>query len=96
MSKGERTKAELIAVGLQVWRDQGIERVTVTRCASLVGVTHAAALYHFKTASAFRVAVAEQAVRSRDPVIVPQLITTGHDAVASFTPEERRAYLHNL
>lgn len=96
MGKGARTRAEILAVGLQVWRERGMERVTCTHVASLVGVTHATCLYHFKTTEGLRNAIAAEAVRQRDSIIVPQLITTNHIAVMGMSDAMKRVYFANL
>lgn len=94
MSKGERTKAEIVQIGLQVWRETP-NRVNASHIASLVGITHAAVIYHWGTAAQLRMAIAEHAVKVRDPVIVPMLITSGHPAVAHMSESEKMEFLAN-
>jgi AcrR family transcriptional regulator len=96
MTKGERTRASIIAIGMQVWREQGFERVTATRVASLVGITHGAVLYHFKSTDGMRDAIAAHAVWKGDSIIVPQLIAARHPATAQMDNVERSTYLSRL
>lgn len=91
-SHGAKVKAAIIATGLDLWRADPAT-VSARKIGQRVGMTHSACLYHFGTAEALRAAIAAEAVRLGDPVIVPQLITARHPATASLTPAQRAAYL---
>lgn len=96
ISKGARTRAELITVGYNLWREKGMEAVTATRTGSLVGVTHAACLYHFKSTALLRDAIAAHAVALRDPIIVPQLLAIKHPVTANMSQAEKMDHLKKL
>lgn len=95
MSKGARTKAEIVEVGLQVWRETP-DKVNANHIASLVGITHGAVLYHFRTVDALRNAIAEHAVRIGDCTVIPMLLAAKHPATAGMTAETKAAYLSSL
>lgn len=96
VTKGARTRAEIISVGLKLWREHGAERVTASRVAGLLGITHGACLYHFGSTSGMRDAIAAHAVRAEDGIVVPQLIAIRHPAVAHFTLADKASYLNTL
>jgi AcrR family transcriptional regulator len=81
---------------MQLWREQGLERVTATRVASLVGITHGAVLYHFDSTDGMRDAIAAHAVWKSDTVIVPQLIAMRHPSTAHMDNVERSAYFSRM
>lgn len=87
-SHGERRKASILQIGLQHWPD-----VSARRIAGALGMTHSAVLYHFKDIAGLRAAIAAEAVRVGDPLIVPMLIAARHPAVASMGAEQRQKYL---
>lgn len=91
-SHGARVKAAIIATGLDLWRSDP-SSVSARKIGQRVGMTHSACLYHFGTAAALRDAIAAEAVRIGDPVIVPQLITARHPATARLTPDQRASFL---
>lgn len=91
-SHGARVKAAIIATGLDLWRIDPAS-VSARKIGQRVGLTHSACLYHFGTADALKDAIAAEAVRLGDPVIVPQLITARHPATAALSPESRAAFL---
>lgn len=95
MSKGERTKAEIVQIGLQVWRETP-DRVNASHIASLIGITHAAVLHHYKSSGKLRTAIAEHAVRTGDPIVIPMLLAARHPAVSHMTTEQKAAYLGSL
>lgn len=86
---GERVKASILAAGLRMWRDtrECPSARAVGRC---VGLTHSAVLYHFPS---LRSAVASEAVRTGDAVIVPQLITAHDPAADALSEADRRRFL---
>jgi len=89
---GAKVKAAIIAAGLVLWRDDPAT-LSARKIGQRVGMTHSAILYHFGSAEALRHAIAVEAVRIGDQVIVPQLITARHPAVAALTADQRAAYL---
>lgn len=91
-SHGARVRAAIIAAGLDLWRKDPAS-VSARKIGLRLHMTHSACLYHFGSAHALKQAVAEEAVRLRDPVIVPHLIVTGHPAAAALTAIDRAAYL---
>lgn len=95
MSKGQRTRESIVLVGLQVWRENP-DRVTMSHVGSMVGITHAAVAYHFKSSDKLRNAIAEHAVRTGDPVVVPMLLASRHPATASMTAQQKAPFLQSL
>lgn len=95
MSKGARTRESIILIGLQVWRENP-EHVNMSRIASRIGITHAAVAYHYSSAEAMRDAIAEYAVKVRDPVVVPMLLAARHPATAAMTAEQKAPFLQSL
>ncbi len=89
---GEKMKARIIAAGLDLWRSDPAA-VTARGIGAALEMTHSAILYHFGTADALKAAVAAEAVRIADPVIVPQLITSRHPAAAGISASERQRFL---
>jgi AcrR family transcriptional regulator len=94
-SHGARVKAAIIATGLDLWRADPAT-VSARKIGQRVGLTHSACLYHFGTAEQLKDAIAREAVRLGDPVIVPQLITARHPTTQFLTPEQRAAFLSHL
>lgn len=92
MRHGDRVKAEMLEVGLQLWRTHPT-LVTARAVGQRMGLTHTAVLYHWKTTGALKAAIAEHAVARRDPVVVPMLIVERHPSVAGLTADERAAFL---
>lgn len=95
VGKGARTRASIVEIGLQVWRETP-EKVNANHIASLVGITHGACLYHFKTVDLLRDAIAQHAVRTGDKIVVPMLLAARHPATAELTTEQKAEYLSNL
>lgn len=92
MRHGDRVKAEMLEVGLQLWRTHS-SLVTARAIGQRMGMTHTAVLYHWKTTGALKAAIAQHAVAVRDPVVVPMLIVERHPSVAGLTADERAAFL---
>lgn len=89
---GERVRSDILRTGLDLWR-QDPASVSARAIGRVLGLTHAGILYHHKGTGALRDAIAAYAVQMRDPVVVPQLIVTGHPAAAALSAAERQAYL---
>lgn len=89
---GERVKASILATGLELWRVDPAW-VTSRRIGRKLQMTHAGVLYHFGDWAALRAAIACEAVRTGDPVIVPQLITTHDPAAGALSDADRRRFL---
>lgn len=92
MTHGERVKASIIEAGLALWRDDPAS-VSARAIGQRVGLSHSAVLYHYGDAATLRSAVAAEAVRIGDAVIVPKLITAKHPAVDDMPGAERSRYL---
>lgn len=92
MSKGARTRESIILIGLQVWRENP-DRVNMSRVASRIGITHAGIAYHFVNTDTMKDAIADHAVRVRDPIVIADLIVKQHRAVANMPEAERMQYL---
>lgn len=95
VGKGARTKASIVEIGLQVWRETP-DKVNANHIASLVGITHGAIIYHFDSVDSLRDAIAEYAVRIGDPIVVPMLIAARHPSTSGLTAEQKAAYLSSL
>lgn len=93
LSHGERVKASILAHGVALWRDRGEACVTARQIARGIGKTHAAVLYYFADAETMKAAIASEAMRLGDPVIVPQLIASRHPAASSLSVEDKRRFL---
>ena len=92
---GERVRASILATGLELWRDDPTA-VSARRIARTLGMSHCNVLYHFKSASALKDALAVEAVRVGDAVVVPQLIAARHAAVADLPPADRERFLSGV
>lgn len=88
---GERRKAAIIDCGLALWRNG--ELVSARRIGKMIDMTHSAVLYHFGNADGLRSAVAQEAVRIGDTVIIPMLIATKNPAVNDMPGSVRARYL---
>lgn len=91
-SHGERVKAAILAAGLALWRDDAAA-VSARKIGARLDMTHSAVLYHFGDVDGLRSALAAEAVRIGDVVIVPQLIASRHPAAATLGEAERRRFL---
>jgi AcrR family transcriptional regulator len=89
---GERVKASILATGLELWRDNAAS-VSARKIGQRLGMTHGAVLYHFTNADGMKHALAVEAVRTGDAVIVPMLIAAKHPAVCDMPGVERARYL---
>lgn len=91
-SHGERVKASILAAGLDIWRSDAAA-VSARKIGARLDMTHSAVLYHFGDVDALKAALAAEAVRVGDTVIVPQLIASRHPAAAALSDADRRRYL---
>lgn len=91
-SHGERVKRLILTCGIKLWRKDPVT-VSARRIGLMMNMTHGAVLYHFGTADAMKAAIADEAVRLGDDVIIPQLIAAKHPAADALTVEDRRRYL---
>lgn len=89
---GERVKASILSIGLMLWRDDPAT-VSARRIGQRLGLTHGAVLYYFKSADGMKAAIAAEAVRAGDAVVVPMLIASRHPAADCLTVEDRRRFL---
>lgn len=93
-SHGQRTVEGIIATALAIWRETGTPG-TARQIGQRMGLRggHSAVLYHFRSVDALKTAVAHEAVRLGDPVIVPQLIVWKHPAASVLSADDRARYL---
>ena len=89
---GARTKAAILATGLDLWRTDP-QTVSARGIGAMLGLTHSAILYHFGNSKALRDAIAVEAVRAGCEIIIPQLIAIKHPAVAEMAAADRARYL---
>ncbi len=89
---GERVKAAILAEGLALWRDDPAS-VSARKIGGRLGMTHSAVLYHFGGVETMKAAIADEAVRTACPVIVPQLIASRHPAAGALSVADRRRFL---
>jgi AcrR family transcriptional regulator len=89
----ERVKARILAAGLDLWSFDPAS-VSARRIGKRLDMTHGAILYHYANIDALKHAIAVEAVRVKDAVIVPQLIAAKHPAVADLPDAERRRYMN--
>jgi AcrR family transcriptional regulator len=87
MTAGERTKREILEMGVRLWRVDP-SYVTARRIASELQMTHGAVQYHFP-GGALRNAIAYHAVEQGDAKVIAQLILSKHKAVAHFDDAQR-------
>ena len=92
---GARVKAAIIATGLDLWRADPAT-VSARKIGQTLGLTHSAVLYHFGSVDMLKGAIAAEAVRLGDRVIVPGLIVSNHPAAAALTPAQRQGFLIGL
>jgi AcrR family transcriptional regulator len=83
----------ILNAGLKIWRDEGLEKVTLRKIADALNITHPGILYHFKTVAILKNAIAEHAVTKNDKKVIRQLIVSEHKSVAHFNKVERIDYL---
>jgi AcrR family transcriptional regulator len=95
MSHGDKIKAAILAKGLELWRVDP-RAVSARAVANALGMTHGNVRYHFGTSDGMLNAIAQEAVRIKDRVIVPMLITSKHPAVEDMPDAERKRYLSGL
>jgi AcrR family transcriptional regulator len=93
MMQMDKTKASIIKAGMDLWRDGSETDVSSRKIAATIGISHAAVLYWFTSASEMRDVIANAAVVLNDPIIVPKLIVARHPAVANMPAEKRQLYL---
>lgn len=89
---GERRKAMILACGVKLWRNDPAS-VSARRIAGMMKMTHGAVLHYFDNAAAMHRAIADEAVRTGDPVIVPMLIASRHPAADALSATDRRRFL---
>jgi AcrR family transcriptional regulator len=89
---GERKKALILMCGVKLWRADPAS-VSARRIGKMMNMTHAAVLYHFGDIAGLKAAIAAEAVRLGDSVIVPQLIASRHPAAAALSVADRRRFL---
>lgn len=95
MKHGERRKAQILETGLELWRTSPAN-VSARQIAKMLGMTHTAVLYHWKTSDALKLAIADHAIRMRDPIVVPMLIVSKHPAISILSNTERMDYLSQV
>ena len=90
---GEERKIAILQTGLELWKTQGAAAVTARGIGQKLGLTHAGVLYHHGNSDNLKTAIAEYAVRVNDIIVVPQLITINHPAIAHLDQIRRQAFL---
>lgn len=91
MKHGEQVKINILETGMSVWLED-YAKVSASEIARRMGIRHSNVFYHFPKGT-LKQAIAEYAVRVRNPAMIRFLIATGNDAVSILTPEERMAFL---
>lgn len=91
-ARGDATKARLLAVGIICART-GLQHVTHRYIARMAGADHSTVHYHFKTAGELLDAVAVEAVRRGDGMVIARLILDRHASVSPMTPADRLEWL---
>ncbi len=86
-------KQRMIAGGLMICRDRGLDAVTGPAISKMLDISHSYVNHLFDGAEGFRNAVAEEAVKLRDPDIIPCLIAAHHPAATALSQDERVAFL---
>jgi len=92
LTHGQRTRATILTTGLVLWRDDPAT-VSARKIGQRLGMTHGAILHYFANAAAMRDAIAAEAIRTGDAVVVPMLIATRHPAAATLSSGDRRRYM---
>lgn len=95
MKLGERRKAEILDMGLQLWREHR-NAPTARAIAKSLGMSHTIVLYHFKNSEQLNQALAAYAVQHRDPIAVPMLIVARNAATAELSDAEKAAFLRTV
>lgn len=90
---GERSKALIIQTGIALWHEGGVAAVTARGIGKRVGLSHAGVIYHFGGVAELLREVKEEAIRSGDRKIIPQLITAGDPLVAGWSQADRQGWL---
>jgi AcrR family transcriptional regulator len=89
---GDRVKVSILAAGLALWRcNPG--SVSARAIGQRIGMSHSAVLYHYKSSDALKTAIAAEAVRIGDKVIIPMLIASRHPAADTLNANDRRRFL---
>ena len=83
----------ILEAGLKIWRDEGLDKVTLRGIAEALNITHPGILYHFKTVALLKDAIAKHAVYVGDVKVIRQLIVAEHQSVKHFSQSERHKYL---
>jgi AcrR family transcriptional regulator len=91
-SHGERIKGLILITGIKLWR-RDPAAVSARKIGQMMEMTHSAVLYHFGSAADLKDAIAAEAVRIGDAVIVPQLIAARHPAAVALSDADRRRFL---
>jgi AcrR family transcriptional regulator len=89
---GERVKAAILDTGLALWRSDPAS-VSARKIGQRLGMTHGAVLYYFSNAYQMKLAIAAEAIRAGDPVIIPMLIAGKHPAADALSAADRRRFL---
>jgi len=77
----------LILAGMQLLEEEGLEALTLRRCAALAGVSHAAPAHHFEGLKGLKTAIA-----TRGYAIFEKMMKDGIDAAGS----DKRARAHGM
>lgn len=91
-ANGDATKARIINAGIALARD-GLHHATGRRIARVAYVDHSAIHYHFGDNAALLNAVAVEAIRRGDAIVIARLILDRHQSVDQMTVQDRQSWL---
>lgn len=89
MKHGEKVRLSILDAGLELWGNE----FSASAIARKVGLSHGSVLYHFKSSSELRDAVAYHAMSKGDKRVIPMLIWEKHPCVANLSRDEKQAFL---
>ena len=87
------TKNKILDAGIKAWK-KNPDSVTASNIGRMIGITHAAVLYHFP--KGVKNAVAEYAIEKGEKKIVAQLIALGHPSTKNMTKEEKQSFMSDF
>lgn len=86
-------KNDILKAGLKLWREKGLDSVTLRNIATALEITHPGILYHFKTVALLKEEIAKYAVETKDVKVIKFLLVTEHQCVSHFTEAQSKEYL---
>ena len=76
LSKGGRTRERIVEAATDLFSEAGYDQTSVHQIAARCGITHAAALYHFKSKLGLFEAVVESALARVDSIVAESILPT--------------------